>query len=552
MLKIIDGKLMAEALNAACNLLIIKKDEVNSLNVFPVPDGDTGTNMSLTMRSALKQVNELDEGANISEIAKSASRGALMGARGNSGVILSQFLRGFAESLSGKVTANSIDIANAFKKASETTYNAVMKPTEGTILTVGREASDFAIRNARKYESLVDFLEEIVKEAKKSLDKTPELLPVLKEAGVVDAGGMGLVVLLEGALKSLKGEKIESTEDETLKSKAPKTVVLNVEDDSIEFGYCTEFIITTDYEDLESFKNILSSYGDSLLVVGGYGSGVIKVHVHTNNPGKVLEEGLKLGYLQDIKIDNMRIQHSEILFNESEVAKAKKEEEKKAEKELKDYSFVVVSIGEGLNEIFKSLNVDGIVAGGQTMNPSTEDLLNAVEETDGKNVFILPNNSNIILAAEQVQALTDRNIIVVPTKTIPQGISSLLSFSYNSDVEENTKAMLEGIGHVKSAQVTYAVRSTQMNGIDISEGDIIGLSGKEIIAAGNSVNDVTLELIDSLIDDESSLISLYYGEDVTEEEAEKINAVLEEKYADIDIQTVYGGQPLYYYIVSVE
>lgn len=547
----IDGKLFKKVLIGAVNYLLKNKEIVNGLNVFPVPDGDTGTNMSLTAKSSIKQVNLLDDTVSIYEVAKAASKGSLMGARGNSGVILSQLLRGFSEGLEGIAEASIVDVANAFKKASETTYNAVMKPTEGTILTVGRETADFAIRHAKNYKDMVSFLEDCVIEANKSLNKTPELLKVLKDAGVVDAGGKGLCILLEGALKVLKGEDIEVVEDdEVLKKKAQKEINFGPANKDIKYGYCTEFIINTDYEDLETFKSKLSPLGDCLLVVGGAGSGIIKVHVHTNHPGKALEYGTELGLLQDIKIDNMRFQHRETLFDEEEVENARTEENTIVEE--KDNSFIIVSMGSGMSELFKSLGVDYIVEGGQTMNPSTEDFLNGINKVGGKEVYIIPNNSNIILAAEQAQKLSDRNIHVIPSKSIPQGVAALLAFNEELTPEENVKAMNLALTQVKSAQVTYAVRDTQMNGKTINTGDIIGLGGKEILACGQDIEEVTISLIDSLVDDDTSIITLYRGEDVDEDNGNLLLEKLEEKYEDLDIEMIYGAQPLYYYVISLE
>lgn len=545
----LDGELMIRAINGAVNYLVLNKEEVNSLNVFPVPDGDTGTNMSLTAKSALKQVESVEE-LTAQNISKAAARGSLMGARGNSGVILSQFLRGFSEGCADKKELNIQELAFALKKASETTYNAVMKPTEGTILTVGRELSDFAFKNFRKYSDIIEFLKDIIDEANISLSKTPEKLHVLKEAGVVDAGGKGLCILFEGAYKALMGEEILSEDDEVLKNKKQKDVFLDNGDESIEFGYCTEFIIHTDYEDLDTFKSKLSPLGDCLLVVGGSGSGLIKVHVHTNDPGKALQLGLELGALQDIKIDNMRFQHKEKLFTEEEVASTKTKADVKVEE--KEYSIIAVSMGKGLSEVFKSLGVDHIVEGGQTMNPSTEDFVNAANSVGGRNVIIVPNNSNIILAAEQAAKISEKNIIVVPSKTIPQGISAILSFKEDATPDENLNKMTEVISEVVSAQVTYAVRDTQMNGKDIKSGDIIGLSGKNIISCGNEISEVTKDLIEELFTDEISVITLYVGEDIDEEQSNKLRDELEEIYEDCDVELIRGEQPIYYYLISLE
>ncbi len=545
----ITGEDLKKSLVGSRDYLVLNKEMVNELNVFPVPDGDTGTNMGLTIISALKEAEHLDSFATVEEVSAAVSRGALMGARGNSGVILSQFFRGFAEGLKGKEVATIKDLAFAFKKASDVTYKAVMKPTEGTILTVGRELSDFAIKNAAKAIDMGSFYESVIKAAEKSLDNTPNLLPVLKEQGVVDAGGKGLVVILQGALKAAKGETIEKIEDAELERKTPKAFVDGeVEDDDIEFAYCTEFLIKGDSDKAEEFKQKLIPLGDCLLVVGA--SGIIKTHIHTNNPGRVLEYASEIGMLQDIKIDNMRIQHKEKLFKDEEVEAAKGKN--RVVEPTEEYAFVTVSIGDGLDEVFESLNADYIVKGGQTMNPSTEDLLKGVESTPGKNVFILPNNKNIQLAAEQVKELTKRNVKVIPTRSIPEGISAMLAFQPDTSFDENEEAMKDAISHVKSGQVTYAVRDTEISGKKIGEGDVIGIAHGDIVSVGSEVTEVTCELIEELVNEDHSLITLYYGEDVDEEDGEKLLKELEEEYEDLDIELVYGGQPLYYYLVSLE
>ena len=549
----INGPLLKDIFKGAVNYLISMKEEVNALNVFPVPDGDTGTNMSLTSKSALKQIDSLEGDFTVADVSAAAARGALMGARGNSGVILSQLLRGFSEGLEGIDEADTADIAHAFKKASETTYKAVMKPIEGTILTVGRETADFAIRHYKKSEKPIEFLEDVIVEANKSLDNTPNQLQVLKEAGVVDAGGKGLVVLLEGSLKVLKGEDIaDQSEDETLKKKAQKEVQFTEADTSLKFGYCTEFIINTDYEDIDSFREKIAPLGDCLLVVGGGGSHLIKVHVHTNDPGIVLQHACELGLLQDIKIDNMRYQHREVLFDDSEVAEAKKREEEEETIEEKDYSFITVSMGDGMTETFKSLGVDYVVAGGQTMNPSTEDLLKGVDKVGGKVIYLIPNNSNIILSAEQARDISDREIIVIPSKSVPQGIAAMLAFNEEATKEENKENMIEALESVTDASVTYAVRDTTIGGKEIHKDDIIGIASKDIISSGKTIFDVVTETVEKLMNDDISLVTLFYGEDVKEEDAEKVHETLEEKYPDIDIDVIEGDQPIYYYIISLE
>lgn len=549
----INGPLLKEIFKGAVNYLISMKEEVNALNVFPVPDGDTGTNMSLTSKSALKQIDSLEGDFTAGDVSAAAARGALMGARGNSGVILSQLLRGFSEGLEGIDEATTSDLAHAFKKASETTYKAVMKPIEGTILTVGRETADFAIRHYKKAEDPITFLEDVIVEANKSLDNTPNQLEVLKEAGVVDAGGKGLVVLLEGGLKVLKGEDIaDQSEDETLKKKAQKEVQFTEADTSLKYGYCTEFIINTDYEDIEALREKISPLGDCLLVVGGGGTHLIKVHVHTNDPGIVLQHACELGLLQDIKIDNMRYQHREVLFDDAEVAEAKKREEEEEVIEEKDYSFITVSMGDGMTETFKSLGVDYVVAGGQTMNPSTEDFLKGIDKVGGKVIYLIPNNSNIILSAEQARDISEREIIVIPSKSVPQGIAAMLAFNEDASKEENQENMMEAVASVIDASITYAVRDTTINGKEIHKDDIIGIAAKDIISSGKTVFDVVTDTVDKLIDEDISLVTLFYGEDVKEEDAEEVREAIEEKYPDIDIDVIAGDQPIYYYIISLE
>ena len=549
----INGPLLKEIFKGAVNYLISRKEEVNALNVFPVPDGDTGTNMSLTSKSALKQIESLEGDFTAGDVSAAAARGALMGARGNSGVILSQLLRGFSEGLEGIDEASTSDLAHAFKKASETTYKAVMKPIEGTILTVGRETADFAIRHYKKAEDTITFLEDVIVEANKSLDNTPNQLEVLKEAGVVDAGGKGFVVLLEGALKVLKGEDIaDQSEDETLKKKAQKEVQFTEADTSLKYGYCTEFIINTDYEDIDALREKISPLGDCLLVVGGGGTHLIKVHVHTNDPGIVLQHACELGLLQDIKIDNMRYQHREVLFDDAEVAEAKKREEEEELIEEKDYSFITVSMGDGMTETFKSLGVDYVVAGGQTMNPSTEDFLKGIDKVGGKVIYLIPNNSNIILSAEQARDISDREIIVIPSKSVPQGIAAMLAFNEDASKEENKENMMEAVASVIDASITYAVRDTTINGKEIHKDDIIGIAAKDIISSGKTVYDVVTDTVDKLMDEDISLVTLFYGEDVSEEDAEVVREAIEEKYPDIDIDVIEGDQPIYYYIISLE
>jgi DAK2 domain fusion protein YloV len=546
---VIDGVLLKRALASAAKLLEINKEEVNSLNVFPVPDGDTGTNMLLTVKSAVKQGLSVEDN-DAYKIALASSQGSLMGARGNSGVILSQLFRGFATGIKGKESIDVKTLATALKQAADTAYKAVMKPTEGTILTVARECGEFAIKICKEENDIAKFLYRVIEHGNATLQRTPEMLPVLKQAGVVDAGGKGLIYLYTGFYNALIGK--DQYVDDNLGSLESKPEGISkqrehIETDDIKFAYCTEFMINTDSNDIESFRNELASLGDSLLVVGG--DGMIKVHVHTNNPGIALEKGLKLGSLKDIKIDNMRFQHEEVLLKEE--LKEQREVSKKVEIS-KEYSFVSVSIGEGLDKVFKDLNVDEIVSGGQTMNPSTEDLINAINRTNGNNVILLPNNSNIILAAEQTKKVSDRNITVIPTKNIPQGIAALLAFSEDASLEENIETMMNNIENVITGQVTYAVRDTEINDKKIYKDDIIGLSDKSILSSGKDINEVSVELIEKIINEDISIITIFYGEDVDEETANNLADSLSNKYEDIDIEVIFGGQPLYYYIFSIE
>lgn len=540
-LTFIDGTMLKKAFIAAANFLEKNKEEVNSLNVFPVPDGDTGTNMHLTIKSAVNQVLKVDD-SSVGKIALAASNGSLMGARGNSGVILSQLFRGFANSLKGKDTADVVDIANAFKQAADTAYKAVMKPTEGTILTVARKCAEYGMELAREESDIVVFLEKVIKRGNEVVNQTPDMLPVLKEAGVVDAGGRGLMIILTGAYNAITYK--EAIDDELLKVETTEQKIAPQEpfDSDIKYGYCTEFMINTDMDNYESFRNELSQFGDSLLVVGG--DGLIKVHIHTNNPGLVLEKALALGELNDIKIDNMRYQHRHIMDE--------KMQEIRPTEEQKEYSFIVVSMGEGLNNIFRELNVDYVIPGGQTMNPSTEDILNAVNRVNGKNIIVFPNNGNIILAAEQARELSDKNVYIIPTKTIPEAISSLLAFNPDLSVEENIQNMTEAINNVSTGQVTYSVRDSEINNKKINKDDIIGISKGEIVSNGTSIEDVSVELIKSLVKEDSSLITIFYGEMIEEDEANRLGERLEKEFEDIDVEVIFGGQPIYYYIFSVE
>lgn len=552
--KTIDGYKLKVVLESAAMKLESNKDEVNSLNVFPVPDGDTGTNMLLTMKSALKQGLAVDEN-HAFKVAQAASQGSLMGARGNSGVILSQLFRGFALGLDEKEEIDIPTFAKGLKKAADTAYKAVMKPTEGTILTVARECGEKALAICNQKEDMVDFLEEVLVHGNEILAKTPDMLPVLKQAGVVDAGGKGLLYLIEGCLEAIADEK------RSLVVKSVGTVVTaaekprkrdHIDTDDIEFGYCTEFMINTSFGDVEEFKEQIIENGDSLLVVGG--EGLIKVHIHTNNPGDVLEKALKLGELSDIKIDNMRYQHEEVLLKDelAQLDKAHHHHHENGLEKSSKYSVIAISIGEGIDEIFKDMHVEVLVSGGQTMNPSTEDILSAIDNTSGEHVIILPNNSNIILAAEQTRHLSQRSISVIPTKSIPQGIAAMLVLDMEEELETNIENMNEAISQVITGQVTFAVRDTEFNGTNIKKDDIIGLSDKDILASGDDVNQVSLRLIEKLINDDMSIITIMYGSDIERSEADRLATVLEEKYEDLDIEVVFGGQPLYYYLFAIE
>lgn len=541
---------MKKALKGAAGLLEKNKEEVNSLNVFPVPDGDTGTNMSLTIKSAVKQ-GLLVDGNDASKIALGASQGSLMGARGNSGVILSQLFRGFANGLKNQKEVNVKSLAEGLKEASDTAYKAVMKPTEGTILTVARECGEFAMSIWREDDDVLSFLKRVIDHGNITLGKTPDMLPVLKQAGVVDAGGKGFMYVLIGAYNALSG--IENFENEyTEKPKVSKIEISHrdyIDTDDIEFGYCTELMINTKYNDIDRLRSELSEFGDSLMVVGG--ENLIKIHIHTNDPGLVIQKGTSLGALSDIKIDNMRYQHDEILLKK-ELEVQNNISELSEAVEQKEYSFVAISIGEGIDKVFNELNVDCIVPGGQTMNPSTEDIFNAIESTQGKNVFVLPNNGNIILAAEQTKELSSRNIVILPTKTIPEGIAALLAFNEDDNVGDNAENMITSIKDVVTGQITYAVRDTDLDDKKINKDDIIGLSKGDVLVSGKDISKVSINLIKEIINDDISLVTIFYGEDINEEEADKLASSLEMELEGVDIEVIYGGQPLYYYIFSLE
>ena len=547
----IDAKLLAKMFLAGAKNLEVKKEWINELNVFPVPDGDTGTNMTLTIMSAVKEVNNLED-VQMTSLAKAISSGSLRGARGNSGVILSQLLRGFTKGIRDLEELDAVALARAVDKGVETAYKAVMKPKEGTILTVARGVADKALELAEDAEDLQTFLEDVLEEGRRVLAKTPDMLPVLKEAGVVDSGGQGLMVVLEGAFDAFMGKEVDLTFDGGESAKVVK-ITPQAEAD-IKFGYCTEFIIVLNKEftaeDEVDFKAYLSSLGDSIVCVAD--DEVVKIHVHTNDPGLAIQRALTYGSLSRIKIDNMREEHQEKLIKDAEkIAAQQAEEAAKAPK--KEVGFISVSIGEGFGQIFRDLGVDYLIEGGQTMNPSTEDMLNAISKVNAEHIFILPNNKNIILAANQAKALTkDKDIIVIPTKTVPQGITAVINYVPEKSVEDNEKDMTEEITRVKTGQITYAVRDTHIDDKEIHEGDIMGIGDHGMLAVGKEVAAVAKETVEQMVDDETELISIYYGEGFTEEEAEKLAGELEEQYDYCDVEVNCGGQPIYYCIISVE
>ncbi len=540
-IKYIDNIMFKKMLIGAATNLENNKSLVDSLNVFPVPDGDTGTNMNLTVQSAVKEINNLTE-FSITKIAEAVAKGSLMGARGNSGVILSQLFRGFAK---GMVDVNQITpriTAEAFKLASSTAYKAVMKPTEGTILTVARETADKALEICDSSTDMIIFLEDVIKQAKITLDKTPEMLPVLKQAGVVDAGGKGLLCLLEGALAALKGVEIKKEQNATEIIETQAEVSEYGSEDEIVFAYCTEFMIKNSIKSHEQFLPLIMDKGDSIVCVGS--DDIIKVHIHTNNPGLILSRAVTFGEIINIKIDNMKEQFR----NKQKSAPA----QAPVSTEKKEYGFVSIGFGEGIQKVFYDLKVDYFISGGQTMNPSTEDIIEAVNKINAEHIIILPNNSNIILAAQQAKELSEKNLHVIPTKTIPQGVSAMLAFNEDNSIEENVNDMTAAINTVKTGQVTYAVRDTSMNGLDIKKDDIIALHDKDIVNHGSGIEEQTLELIKKMVDEDNFLITIFYGEMIDEKAAKNLKDKVEEIAEQCDIEIVYGGQPLYYYIISVE
>ena len=550
--KTINTELLQKMFLAGAANLEAKKEFINELNVFPVPDGDTGTNMTLTILSAAKEVKAL-ENPDMVAIAKAISSGSLRGARGNSGVILSQLLRGFTKEIREHKEIDTITLAKACERATATAYKAVMKPKEGTILTVAKGASQKAAELAETTEDLDTFISEVINYAQEVLEKTPEMLPVLKEAGVVDSGGQGLLEVMRGAYDAFQGKEIDYSAIEA--SAGTKMVKPSEQAETeIKFGYCTEFIIMLEKEftakDETEFKAYLESIGDSIVCVAD--DDIVKIHVHTNDPGLAIQKALTYGQLSRMKIDNMREEHQERLIKDAEKLAAQQAEAKKAEPR-KEVGFIAVSIGEGMNEIFRELGADYIIEGGQTMNPSTEDMLNAIDQVNAEHIFILPNNKNIILAAEQAKYLVeDKEIVVVPSKTVPQGIAAMINFIPDHSKEENLESMTEEMSRIKTGQVTYAVRNTVIDDKEIHEGDIMGIGDSGILAVGQSVEETTKEMLAQLVDEDTELISLYYGQDVQEESAENFAQEIEDLYPDVDVDVHSGGQPIYYYVLSVE
>ena len=569
----IDAGMLKNAFLAGAKGLEAKKDWINELNVFPVPDGDTGTNMTLTIMAAAKEVAEL-ENPTMDQLAKAISSGSLRGARGNSGVILSQLLRGFTKEIKAVEEIDTTILANAMVRGTETAYKAVMKPKEGTILTVAKAMADKGLEMASQTDDIEEFVKQVIEYGDYVLSQTPEMLPVLKQAGVVDSGGQGLMQVVKGAVDGLLGRTVDFSLDTVPDSgnrpaageKAARGAArTDIDTADIKFGYCTEFIINlekvyTDKDETE-LKSYLESIGDSLVVVSD--DEIVKVHVHTNHPGLAFEKALAYGSLSRMKIDNMREEHQERVIQDSErlareQAAGEQEDKDKATgeeapSERREYGFIAVSSGEGLSDIFRGIGADCLIEGGQTMNPSTEDMLKAIERVNAENIFILPNNKNIIMAAQQARDLTeDKNIIVIPSRTVPQGITALVNFMPDLGPEENTQTMTEEMGNVRTAQITYAVRTTNIDGIDIEEGDIMALGDHGMLAVGKSVDGVALDAMKEMLDEECELVTIYYGADVSEHEAKVLEEQAQEQYPDKEIELQYGGQPIYYYLISAE
>lgn len=599
-IRTIDAEVIRKCFLAGANALDAKKEKINDLNVFPVPDGDTGTNMTMTIMSAAREVTAIEQ-LDMKQLCKAISSGSLRGARGNSGVILSQLLRGFTKEIVKQEKVDVATLSKAFERAVESAYRAVMKPKEGTILTVARAGAEKAMEQAERTDNLLEFMNSVILHMRDVLDQTPEMLPVLKQAGVVDSGGEGLLTIMEGAYDAILGKEINYEIEPDKTRVAVGSLGRSAgsgEETEIKYGYCTEFIIMLEkkfhHEDERAFKSYLESIGDSIVCVAD--DDIVKVHVHTNDPGLAIQKALTYGSLTSMKIDNMREEHNERVIREEEKRAARKQEEEEREAERREAvlepiryesgrvdnteqnqtsmvadptkniaagdelqtpskkdAFISVSVGSGLSQIFRDLGVDIIIEGGQTMNPSTEDILQAIENLRAENIFILPNNSNIILAAEQARELTeDKNIIVIPTKSIPQGIAALVAYMEDASAEDNRKAMEEALAAVKTGQVTYAVRDTSIDGKDIKAGDIMGLSDKTIETVGSDIADTTIDLIKRIMDEGTELVTIYYGEEGSEEDAEKIAAAVKEINQDIETDIQYGGQPIYYYLISAE
>ncbi len=556
----INAETLAKLFLAGAHALDTKKEWINELNVFPVPDGDTGTNMTMTILSAASEIMALND-PDMKAVCKAISSGSLRGARGNSGVILSQLLRGFTKVVSNYEEIDAAVLSDAFEKAVETAYKAVMKPKEGTILTVAKGACDKAVAMAASTDDLEVICKAVIEEAKEVLKRTPDMLPVLKQAGVVDSGGQGLVVVLEGAYDALMGKEFTGFDSDSMPAPSVKLDKITIPDSSedIKFGYCTEYIILLENpvpdEEVLEYKEWLNNIGDSIVVVAD--DDLIKTHVHTNEPGTVIQKALTYGQLTKMKIDNMRLEHEERLIkNASEIAareKAEKEAKKNASVELKKFGFISISAGEGLDEIFKGLGVDEIISGGQTMNPSTEDILAAVKKVNAENIFVLPNNSNIIMAANQASLLEEKkHVHVIPTKTIPQGISALVNFMDYESVEINIENMTAGLSEVKSGEITYAVRDTVINDIEVKENDFMAIGDGGLLASTTDITETMDKCLEAMVDDMSGLISIFFGADVTEDDANAMCDHVSAKYPDLDVELNYGGQPVYYYLISVE
>jgi hypothetical protein len=556
-INVIDAQMLQKMFIAGAKNLEAKKEWINELNVFPVPDGDTGTNMTLTIMSAANEVGAIAE-PTMETVAKAISTGSLRGARGNSGVILSQLFRGFTREIKKYDEINVEVLSKACVRAVETAYKAVMKPKEGTILTVAKGMADKACEMLGESDDLSYVIDEIIKHGDYVLSQTPEMLPVLKQAGVVDSGGQGLMVVIKGAYDAFLGKEVDYTLENVSTNSSMVMDEIPLDEADIKFGYCTEFIINLDnpmpQDEEKSFKDFLESIGDSIVLVAD--DEIVKVHVHTNQPGEAFTRALTYGSLSRMKIDNMREEHHERLIkNAQKMAEQQKaeEEQAKANEPKKKYGFIAVSVGEGLDEIFKGLNVDYIISGGQTMNPSTEDILNAVDKVNAENIFVLPNNKNIILAANQAESLVeDKNLIVIPSKTIPQGISAMIGFIEDSTPDENKEAMIDSMSYVKSGEVTYAVRDTVIDDKEIREGNIMGIGDAGMLAVGEDIADTTVEMIKEMQDEDSEIVSIYFGEGITGEDAEALSEKITEALPDLEVEVYPGGQPVYYYIVSVE